>query len=415
MATYTKIFNENESYQGYILNDLYHGNGIIKYLNHPLINTYEGLWLNGHYDGEGTLIHIDGSIYIGNFKLSQKHGYGKMYSANGKYLYDGTWTNNNIKKPIFKMILDKKTELRKCGYILDNSNLNGWFFIYNNNQLEKIIYYDNNNPLKEILFNYNNEIKIVCSYNVQNIDMYNTFRLINNRIDFEQMIKFITDESKIEILDILAYNINSKLEYVILNRYFEYVQLNIYDEQYNLMRYEVINDNELIVGNYNLNDNKYYNAMLYKKQIKRNTINELIRMNDETFNYKGIFENNNGVWLLDGHGIEKLSIYNYFEGIYNHGKLVFGKYYVNNIVIYDGDFQNIYYHGVGKLFDVNGGIKYDGQFYNSKYHGNGTSYIGGNIEYIGIWNHGLKHGLGTLFSNTGEEIYTGNFENDQIS
>lgn len=414
MATYTKIFNERESYQGYILNDLYHGNGIIKYLNHSLINTYEGSWLNGEYDGEGTLIHNDGSIYIGSFKLSQKHGYGKMYSANGKYLYDGTWTNNNIKKPIFKMFLDKKTNLTMCGYVLDGISLNGWFFIYNNNLLEKIVYYDNEQPLKEILFNYKNERKTRCSYNVQNIDMYNLFNNFINKIEFSQIQTFITDESKKQILDTLSYHINSKLEKTILDRYFEYVQLNIYDNTNNLIRYEVINDEELIVGNYNINDNKYYDAMLFKKKIKRKTINELIKMNDDTFNYKGIFENYNGLWLLDGYGIEKLSIYNYFEGIYSHGRITCGKYYVNNILIYDGYFQNNYYHGVGKLFDANGGIKYEGQFYNSKYHGNGTSYIGSNIEYIGIWNHGLKHGLGTLFSNTGEEIYTGNFENDQI-
>ena len=37
------------------------------------------------------------------------------------------------------------------------------------------------------------------------------------------------------------------------------------------------------------------------------------------------------------------------------------------------------------------------------------------IEYIGEWKNGYKHGTGTLFSFGGDEIFTGQFINDQIA
>ena len=111
-----------------------------------------------------------------------------------------------------------------------------------------------------------------------------------------------------------------------------------------------------------------------------------------------------------------------YKGLFENGQIIDGIETRSNIKIYEGKFNKYgEYDGVGTLYLSNGYIRYQGDFKNGKEHGNGSSYYQHDyinteiIEYVGQWFNGIKHGLGTLFSIGGDEIYTGQFENDQIA
>lgn len=54
--------------------------------------VYEGEWKNNLYDGLGSLINSDNSIYTGNFVEGKKNGKGKYIV--GKVIYEGNFLND---------------------------------------------------------------------------------------------------------------------------------------------------------------------------------------------------------------------------------------------------------------------------------------------------------------------------------
>ncbi|CDW73841.1 morn repeat protein [Stylonychia lemnae] len=61
-------------------------------------SVYDGLWKNNETNGQGRVIYCDeqwlGDYYIGEWKDSKYHGYGKYYWKDGR-IYEGQWVNNN--------------------------------------------------------------------------------------------------------------------------------------------------------------------------------------------------------------------------------------------------------------------------------------------------------------------------------
>lgn len=82
-------------YVGEYKNGKPHGRGILYYSSQYGIKSYDGTWINGVMEGEGTIIWKDGDKYVGNFKNGQKEGYGIYHFANG-LLYEGDLQNDKI-------------------------------------------------------------------------------------------------------------------------------------------------------------------------------------------------------------------------------------------------------------------------------------------------------------------------------
>ena len=51
---------------------------------------YEGMFVDGLWNGYGRLIYEDGHYYIGEFRDGYYHGSGKLY-MNGGLLKEGQW------------------------------------------------------------------------------------------------------------------------------------------------------------------------------------------------------------------------------------------------------------------------------------------------------------------------------------
>ena len=55
--------------------------------------VYEGEWLNGQRDGQGSQLWCDGSRYEGTWVQGRASGKGKLYHADGD-VYEGEWIND---------------------------------------------------------------------------------------------------------------------------------------------------------------------------------------------------------------------------------------------------------------------------------------------------------------------------------
>ncbi len=102
-------------------------------------------------------------------------------------------------------------------------------------------------------------------------------------------------------------------------------------------------------------------------------------------------------------------------GYCGHGKL-----YLRNIhEVYEGDFLNNKYDGLGKLVkekdnEYGEAFSYEGSFSSGKFHGFGTLYNKNHkIRYNGNWSYGKKNGTGTTYNENGEIIYRGNWYDDK--
>ena len=116
-------------------------------------------------------------------------------------------------------------------------------------------------------------------------------------------------------------------------------------------------------------------------------------------------------------GEEKGLSYN-FEGYFNEdcekvGKGTFNDF--NTQYKYIGDYIKNKYNGYGKYY-LNDNLIYDGQFKDGKYNGLGKDYKGNNVEYIGEFKNNKRKGYGVklnydIYGNISD--YNSSFNNDQ--
>ena len=83
-------WNDNNKYEGYFENDLFHGKGIYEWSNKK---KYEGEWRFGKMNGKGKLTYANGSYYEGEFVDGLKEGKGKYFWKHDNY-YNGEWKND---------------------------------------------------------------------------------------------------------------------------------------------------------------------------------------------------------------------------------------------------------------------------------------------------------------------------------
>ena len=113
----TATFPSGDSYTGGYLNRRKHGPSCTyTFTSISPASIYQGSYVDGQREGEGSLTYPDGSVYRGSFKGGQRHGWGRYAYSNGDvwvgqweagkkegpgtYLYkrdgsrfDGTWVN----------------------------------------------------------------------------------------------------------------------------------------------------------------------------------------------------------------------------------------------------------------------------------------------------------------------------------
>ena len=86
------------------------------------VGVYKGKVINGKPTGVATIDYVEGGKYEGSWLNGQKNGQGTEYDKNGKLLYSGLWHNNKplTKQIVMKWVLSPSTEGIYMGSVLGN-------------------------------------------------------------------------------------------------------------------------------------------------------------------------------------------------------------------------------------------------------------------------------------------------------
>ena len=201
---------------------------------------------------------------------------------------------------------------------------------------------------------------------------------------------------------------------------------------------------------------KYFDISEFHKIIPKNAYNYMIQnvlnipaqivQNKPNYEMKPVeFENGNiysGNWSekykMEGYGQYYIKEANLFvEGIWDDGKLIFGRIFFPNENIYEGDIKNSSFTGKGKLIFNNGdvyivdffegertgkgkyffndGTIYEGELLNSEFKGHGVMKWINGVEFEGNFNGLILRGRGLLKDKNTGEIYEGNFDNNYFN
>jgi len=174
------------------------------------------------------------------------------------------------------------------------------------------------------------------------------------------------------------------------------------------------------IGTYiSLDEYNSYISQDIHNYIQKNKLNckNYISPNVPTFLANPIkFKNNNiyyGNWNhngeMEGYGIYYLNDRQIVtEGIWNKGNIVFGRIFLTNGDIYEGEMKNSIPDGKGKLIFSKNNEKYIGDFKMGEMTGQGTFIFDDNTEYSGYIENGVFNGKGKMKWENGTE-YTGDF------
>jgi antitoxin component YwqK of YwqJK toxin-antitoxin module len=89
-----------------------------------------------------------------------------------------------------------------------------------------------------------------------------------------------------------------------------------------------------------------------------------------------------------------------YEGFWNKDKFINGKMFVNDVILYDGEFLNFKFQGNGRLYYKTGEVAYEGSWDNGQKNGFGKYYLkSGKIKYNGNFKNNKKCGFGILYYN----------------
>ena len=165
-------------------------------------------------------------------------------------------------------------------------------------------------------------------------------------------------------------------------------------------------DNNINIKEINKISFSYY---YYEGHIKNYTFNGYGKLiNTKTGDlYQGYFIDG----LPNGKGKEE-TILNIYEGDFKDGKYHgIGNLIFKNELEYKGEFKNGEYYGFGNI-DFENGDHYTGNFENSEYNGKGILNFKNGDYYHGNFKDGKYHGEGIL--KQGEFYFKGNFYNGDI-
>ena len=201
---------------------------------------------------------------------------------------------------------------------------------------------------------------------------------------------------------------------------------------------------------------KYFDISEFHKIIPKNAYNYMIEnvlnipsniiQNRPVYEMKPVEFNNGNIYSgnwsekykMEGYGQYYIKEANLFvEGIWDQGKLIFGRIFFPNENIYEGDIKNSSFCGKGKLIFNNGdiyigdfldgertgkgkyifhdGTIFEGELLNSEFKGHGTMKWINGVEYEGNFNNNILTGKGKLTDKNTGDIYEGNFDNNYFS
>ena len=201
---------------------------------------------------------------------------------------------------------------------------------------------------------------------------------------------------------------------------------------------------------------KYFDITEFKNIIPKNANNYMIQnvlnipdnipQHNNTYEMKPVqFQNGNiysGNWSdkykMEGYGQYYIKEANLFvEGIWENGKLVFGRIFFPNENIYEGEIQNSSFMGKGKLIFNNGdiyigdfndgertgkgkyifsdGTVYEGEMVNGEFKGQGIMKWFNGVEYQGNFNGLNLTGKGRLIDKNNGDMYEGDFDNNYFN
>ena len=106
-------------------NNLYHGSGRLKYLSTVKGHLYyNGDWVNGKRDGQGTQSYNANCIYIGNWKQNKHHGEGVLIDLEDG-CYVGSWRENKKHGRGVDISAFGSSEFNQCRSTFDGMWVNG--------------------------------------------------------------------------------------------------------------------------------------------------------------------------------------------------------------------------------------------------------------------------------------------------
>ena len=156
------------------------------------------------------------------------------------------------------------------------------------------------------------------------------------------------------------------------------------------------------------------NPLNYKKYIPPNTLtfkSNPIRFNGSGNIYYGNWNEKNE---MESYGIYYINERNIIiEGVWVKGNIVFGRIFMSNGDIYEGEIKNSLPNGKGKFLYANG-EEYKGDFVQGEMTGTGNFIFADKTKYNGAIENGVFNGEGKMKWENGTE-YEGNFLNSALS
>lgn len=462
---YGRLWNKEYNYYGYFKDNTFEGEGMIEYNNNTLFKEYKGGFKKGKKEGYGKEIYINGEYYLGYFKNDLKNGNGKLFNKFNNIKIESIWVDNLVQDN--KYIIEyydngnKKFEgecngLNKDGtgkeYDYSEKLIFEGIFENDKRKSGKIHYngmiifdgvFSNNEPLSG-KFYYNNGIKISeCEVITFDNELINSNSIYKDRYLIGDDILLFHDDGSIKFEGNLlkkrnVFNSRVKTDNIIINnidykirfgkgsyyekgKLFPKFEFDFYDnekkkeiKEYNSQNILIVHSNYDESGKLVLEREYYHNGdiRIENSYVNGELKNQKIYWQDTKIKYIASYEDD-FLNLVEYNNMEE----KVYEGRANNAFKYygFGKFYLNNELKYEGNFNNSQYQGRGVLYE--NGIKiYEGDFENNLYWGNGSSFYESteNIEYEGEWVNGCKHGQGTLYSDSGEIVYSGLFHNNEI-
>ena len=322
------IYDNGDYYEGEWKKGLRNGKG--KLFNKIGKLLYEGDWINDKQEGSGKSFFDNGDYYIGQFKNSKKNGKVKLFKKNGNLLYEGIFREDKLEK------------------------------------IEKFIFENGN---------YWSDIKSRENYSNGKGKLYNKDGFLLYEGDFVDF----------------KFEGNGRYNYLNGEYYIGNWKNNlrngkgsIYDKNANL-KYdgEWVNDIIDIDGKIVYEDGSYYIGTI--KKGKKHGRGQL-------------FSKNNKI-KYDG---------NWVDDQFKRGVMI-----SENGESYSGDYLNNLPNGKGKIY-LNDKVLYTGDFIQGKFEGFGMYYNDNGDYYIGEWKNGMKNGNGKVFNKNHKLLYKGNWVNDKM-
>ena len=326
------IWEDGKYYIGEYKDNLPNGKGIKYYPNGNIL--YEGVFINGKFDGKGKYYYDDGDYFIGEYKNGLRNGKGIVYYKNGNLLFEGEYVNDEREGNGKYIWEDGEYYIGQ----FKNGVANG----------KGIIYYSNGN------------IRYEGDWIIGKKEGYGKLILKNGEYYIGQFKNDLANGKGI------LYYSNGNIKY----------DGDFIDDQFEGNGKFIWEDGKYYIGRWK-NSSRHGKGTLYYSN--GNIMYEGDFINNKYEGYgKYIWED--GTYYI---GQEKNSL--------RHGKGT--EYYANSKIRFKGFYNNDERDGIGHYI-YNNGEYYIGQFRNNFKHGKGTLYdSNGKIKHEGNWMHDIFVGI----------------------